>query len=455
MIHFLTTHGTVLVRGEGEAISHAPLRELSEPSRLVGLDIPIGALRQDFREFLQRDAKPPIAFETDWSGAGRVHVDVERNLVHLERGGQFLSAGGEGGGTAWIDGTPDEWERLLPLSDDDLARIVQFFSGAWIIRSRRIAVRGWDVALTPGFRLRFGPIEIPLAFNLPFDGRTWPFRTTVLLEGWRIEEICLYRPLVYYSASNSPAVQAQLVQSIQSLLEFGKYDGEVHVLTNLSHDELCRRIEHFPRDRLSVQALEPTDFVGYVAAKYAILEHEPAWRYQPVVYLDSDIVINASLREMLVEIATSEHIAAPIERVGPMRNWPSVGASLVQRDGHDPRFADGFNAGTIGIPNLAAHAQTLRLIRQIIANILKTDGRGVLQWVDQEVANYVSFRVGCVDTYLISRYVRYAGAEAAGAPGLLNGMVHFWNTGPLDRAAVMGRYVEALRAHARSGHHLA
>ncbi len=453
MIYLLTTHGTLLVR-EGETIAHRPLREIADAGQLLGLDVPADALRQDWRGFLVDRPTPPVPFASPTIGEGRLEIDPTLGVVHLEQNGRRLSAGAPGGGTTWTDNAPDEWERLLPLTDDDLARLLQLFSGTWFIRSTRTLVRGWDVSLAERFVLRFGPVDIPLARNLPFETTRWPFRVTVLVEGWRIEEIGLFRPLVFYASFRSPAVHAQLFQSVQSLLEFGRYDGEVHVLTDLAHEDLCRGVPHFARDKLSVQPLEPRDFVGYVGAKYAILEHQPAWSHQPVLYLDPDIVINASLREMLVTIAASDVVTAPVENVGPMRSWPPVGGTLLQRDGQEPRFALGFNAGTIGIPNLPAHAAMLRLTRRIIGNLLKAEGRDTLPWVDQEVANYVSFRIGHVDTTAISRFVRYGGLHDADAPGVLNGMVHFWNTAKHDRHQVMARYVEALRAHARLGHHL-
>ena len=461
MIYFLTAHGTLITRDregltrdrEG-GLGHAGLRDIPDVAALLALDIPIDLLRQDYQEWLQRQSKPPVAFALEGFGEGRLHVDAERNLVHIERDGRFLSAGRDGGTITWIDRAPELWESFLPLFEADLGRIVTLVSGLWIIRSTRTLVRGGNVDLLPGFILRFGPIDVPLPQNLPLDARQWPFRVTVLLEGWRIEEICWFKPLIYYAAFRSPAVHAQLFNSIQSLLEFGRYDGHLHLMTDLSHEDVCRAVPQLGRDRLTVQPVAPDDFVGFVASKYAILEHEPAWQHQPVVFLDPDIVVNASLREMLIEIALSDRIVAPIERVGPMRTWPSVGASLIQRDGHDPRFADGFNAGTLGLPNLAWHAHTLRLIRRIIGNILKAEGRDALRWVDQEVANYVSFRSAHVDTSAISRFVRFGSWGDADAPGLLNGMVHFWHTGKHDRHVIMARYIEALRAHARAGHHL-
>ncbi len=453
MIYFLTTHGTLLVHRDG-GLAHESLRDIKDSANLFGVDLPIEAIRHDWRDFIADHTRPPVAFTAD-PIEGAIGPDPTLDIVTIARDdGKILSAGREGGVTAWTDSDPAEWERFLPLSERDLGQILQLYASTWIIRSTGSLVRGWDVSLSRTFNLRVGPIEIPLNRNLPFEGRPWPFRITFLLEGWRVEELCLYRPMIFYAASTSPAVQAQLQQSVASLIQFGRYEGDVHVLTDMPHAELAATLPDLARDRLSVQSLGPQDFAGFVASKYGILDHAPAWEHQPLLYLDVDIVINAGLQPMLATIAASDRIVAPAENVGPMRTWPPVGGTLLQSDGHDSRFALGFNAGTLGIPNLPVHAGTLRLIRRTLSNILKARGRDALPWVDQEVANYVSYRLACVDTVAISRFVRYGGTHDADTPGALSGMVHFWNTGKGDRHQVMARYIEVLRAHARSGHHL-
>ena len=454
MIYFMTVHGTLLTRGEDGALGHTPLRDITDTGQLFGIDLPVESVRRDEQDWLERRTRPALAVNAGDLGACSIHVDTGRNLVSIEQDGSFFSAGREGGVTTWTANQPGRWETFLPLLQTELGRIVAFFSGSWIVRSTGAIVRGWQVDLLADFILRVGPLDLPLPRNLPFDADRWPYRITVLVDGWRIEELCLFKPMIYYAAFRSPAVQAQLVLSLNSLLEFGRFDGHIHLLTDFSADNILRLVPGLDRDKLTIQPLSPNDFTGYVAAKYAILDHPPTWQFQPVLFLDPDVVANASLREMLVAIATSDRLTAPIERVGPMRTWPSVGASLIQRDGYDPRFADGFNAGTIGIPNLATHARTLRLIRRIIQNILDSDGRDALRWVDQEVANYASFRLAHVDTASISRFVRYGSFHDAETPGVLSGLVHFWNTGKNDRHQIMLRYIEVLRAHARAGHHL-
>jgi len=197
--------------------------------------------------------------------------------------------------------------------------------------------------------------------------------------------------------------------------------------------------------RLTVLHHEPTDFAGYVAAKYAILDWLPASQFQPLLFLDADIICDRPIEPVLCALAASDRIAAPIEEFSALQNSPSMGATLLQQDGCSPRYAVGFNCGTLGIPNLATHITTLRLLRTVMVNHADIHGRHAQGWVDQEIANYVSYRDAHFDTHLLTRFVRYAGWDnkTAGLSGRV-GLVHFWPaTNKLD---VMRRYAQELYA---------
>ena len=456
-IFFMTVHGTLVTRGAGGdgALDHRELRSIPNLASLLCVDADIAAFRQGFGDFVLGAEPPPVTVEADALGPIAVHVDAARGLVALERNGTFLSAGSTGGNVSWAATEPLAWERLLPISDNELGALVTLLSNEWIIRSSRQVIHPWQVALGPDHTLRLGELLVPLARNLPLVAADFPFRFNLLAEGWRIEEILLFKPMVFYAAYNSPAVHNQLMLSLQSLAEFGRYNGNVHVLTDLSVKRLREAVPALPAERLTVQPLEPRDFAGWVASKYCILEHAPAWKFQPLCFLDPDVVINANLRPMLVAMALADSVTAPLEDVGPLRSWPPVGGTLLQRDGREARFARGFNAGTLGIPNLRAHEATLRLIRRIIENLLKQEGRASLEWVDQEVANYVSFVQAKVDTASVSRFIRFGAPHDSETPGPLTGLIHFWATGKAGRDGLMRHYIEVLREHARAAHKLA
>jgi hypothetical protein len=71
-------------------------------------------------------------------------------------------------------------------------------------------------------------------------------------------------------------------------------------------------------------------------------------------------------------------------------------------------------------------------------------GRMALPYVDQEIANYVSYRMAHFDTGLLSRFVRVASDDAHLGPRC--GLVHFWPVaGAAARVQAMRDYLAWLR----------
>lgn len=168
--------------------------------------------------------------------------------------------------------------------------------------------------------------------------------------------------------------------------------------------------------------------------------------------MDADIVFDRDVEEMLLAVALSDRISAPIEIHHLLASHPAVGSTLIQGAGHSPRYAADFNAGTLGIPNLREHRGTLDLIRRIIVNRIDLFGRDNLPWVDQEIANYVSYCTANFDTHLLSRYVRVGVPGMEHDPGHRTGVVHFWPFGPAeDKLRGMITYLETLRRNAPRG----
>ena len=56
----------------------------------------------------------------------------------------------------------------------------------------------------------------------------------MLLDGWRIDLICRYRPLIYYAACGSAAFMQQFTLSLTSLVTIGAYDGAILVMTHVA-----------------------------------------------------------------------------------------------------------------------------------------------------------------------------------------------------------------------------
>ena len=306
------------------------------------------------------------------------------------------------------------WQTFLPLSPADLDALRAILTSSWLTRSSGVLTEHPTTGQL--FHLHVGDLSADLRFQLPFDLASWPDRLTLLRDGWRIDQICQYRPLIYYAAFGSPEILEQFAISVRSLIEFGRYQGPIVVLTDQTPEALARYLAG-----------------GRPGARCACCNSSRAtgrasWRRDTSYWTgrmqdDSSrcsmsIPTSCSIGDvtpMLHAIARSDHIAAPIELLSTLSASPASGATLLQRDFCSPGFMAGFNTGTLGIPNLRAHAETLRLIRRIIMNHSTLHGRMALPYVDQEIANYVSYRLAHFDTGLISRFVRFAGDDATPA----------------------------------------
>jgi hypothetical protein len=444
MAFLLTWHGTLLCRHrESGALVHRPLSPLAGDAEPVALDLPIELMQPGFGHHLRATlpelpVNPPgalLQFSLRWAG--------DQRTVTLQHDGAFLSAEPEGDAVSLSRTEAGGWETFLPLSQADLDVLRTIVESAWLTRSSgTLAERP---TLGPLFHIHVGDLSADLRFQLPFDLAGWPDRLTLLRDAWRIDQICQYRPLIYYSAFGSPEILQQFAISLRSLLEFGRYQGAIVVLTDQMPATLADFVPADDLARVALLQFQPSDRPGFMAARYLIMEWPDAWRFQPLLYVDTDTVFDRDVTPMLHVVATSDRIAAPIELRSTLSGNPASGAALLQRDFCSPGFMAGFNTGTLGIPNLRAHAETLRLIRRIIMNHAAVHGRSALPFVDQEIANYVSYRIAPFDTGLISRFVRFAGNDAD--IGNHCGLVHFWPVaGAAARAQAMRDYLARLRA---------
>ncbi len=371
-------------------------------------------------------------------------------------GGRTVSLGKEGG---YLCATPAHaggdiqhrasaagaWESFVCLSSEDIDIIREIIQNDWVIGSAHTVVSRKFIKLSLEFSLSLGEIKFDLRHNIPFQNANFPRRMTLLRDGWRIEEIFLFKPVVIFTAFKAPEVLRQLYVAIDSLLRFGGFTGQIQVITDQTKETILQNIPHLPEDRLVVQECQAVDWIGYVAAKYLMASDPDLFKFQPVLFSDPDMVFDSNMTQMLAIVASSPRIAAPVEFQSPLSSSRSVGSELLQEDGCEPYYEAGFNAGTLAIPNLVDHLETIMLIRRIIVNRAKIKGRGFHKWADQEIANYVSFKFGHFDKRLITPFVRYGFHGVETEQDKAVGIVHFWPPrGSAVKRQTMETYVGAL-----------
>lgn len=442
--YLLTAHGTVVCRNRitGTLVQRALLAP-PDDAELLSIGNAADRLQAGFEGFLANDLE---ALNLTFSGGSlanwRAFRAADKRALHLGFASKVLTAHAN---DDQFDLTDDQQEgqSFLAVSAADLEALRTILRSSWMIGSTGACVAPAQVAMTSQFTLRLGSVDIDLRWNLPLRLAEFPCRLGLLRDGWRIERICLYRPLIYYGAFGSDTILDQLALSLHSLCTVGGYQGDVAVLTDRPADEIERLRPAGMAASLAVVPCDARDRTAYMSARYSIGAWPNAWNFQPLLYVDTDILFDRDVSPMLRSIAQSDRIAAPIEPTEPLGTSPAVGATLLQRDGCSPRFAMGFNSGTLGIPNLGRHEGTLQTIARIIANHCAMHGREAFPYVDQEIANYVSYRIGHFDTALITPYVRLA--HALVEPSGKRGLVHYcWVPGADYRVEVMRNYLQRM-----------
>jgi hypothetical protein len=446
--YLVTFHGKLVARNvESRSLSQISFDAIADRDSLACVELEPDFARPTYRDFIGNAPGGMQAADVRHLGSQLIHIDPKTKTVSVERNGKYLSAQ-RSGPVDQDRSAVNGWERFVLCSDADLD-FLQFLRGnRWIVRSTRALVAGERITLGDAATLEIGDLRIPLAFNAPLDRRTFPFRWIALADGWRIEELVLFDPVIFFVAFRQDYILSQLYVSLRSLAQIGKYDGRILIFTDRTHAEICENVPWFPPERISVADIPAQDWVGFVAGKYCVLEQPEVQTRQPVVYMDPDIVFNADVLSLLIPMAVSDRLTAPIELFSELGHSPSVGASLLQLDNAQPRYACGFNGGTIGIPNLPMHRHTLELIRRIIENFLALRGREAFSWVDQEAANYVSYKLAHFDLNDVSKCVRYGERATAKSLGPLTGLVHFWRCPRAERAGIMQTYLDLLLDHA-------
>ena len=444
----LTHAGTVLTYDpRAGAVGHVDLRDCRDTTRLLEIDVPAGAFRESFTEFLE--GRLPEDHPIGPFGRATL-VSADGLRVGLRVGDAFLGVANDGRIFAHA-GTIGGWESFLPVPRRTIAALGEVLASDWLIEDSRTLVPAAAIRLENDMTIAVGRERFRLDELMSLDIEPGCTSLTFLPGGWRFRRLLRFDPVITFTAYRSEDVMQQLTLCVSSLIDPGGYRGRVHVFTDKPHHEIAERLAAVGAARVTTSPILATDFTGWVASKFAILD-EPSFRTaQPILYLDADIVFDrAVVTDMLIDIALSRRLCAPTEDYSPLAHARSVGADFLRLAGyHDLGDARGLNGGTIGIPNLADHAADLRLISTLIMRYIRRHGRGSLEWVDQEITNYVGHARQLFDPRPLTPYARFGDASDLGTPRPRSGFVHFWKL-RRGRVPVMRSYLEQVRAEAHA-----
>jgi hypothetical protein len=183
----------------------------------------------------------------------------------------------------------------------------------------------------------------------------------------------------------------------------------------------------------------------YHLPRYRVDDWPDAYAYRPILYVDTDVLFNSDITDILVHILQSDQIVIGFELAHEVHDFPSVGADLFHEDrsAREPEF--GFNSGIIGIPNLPAHRANLRAVYEVMRRYLKIHSDDNLTWVDQPCANYAWAKLHCIEGEFLTQRVEHtflSNIDPSNTSTPYQGqLLHFW--GSKDKYSDMSAHLNA------------
>ncbi len=482
----LTWFGTLLYFDEaGRMLRHGPLAtsprnvvlrdgatrlEILRPERDAG-HAPAGQDRNQ-RDAHRPDSVQPGGVESgnlesgnvEWGGVGSGPNDLAMIAGHGQRGvGVRLAEGylrilpdGETDGAA---ATIDTWEQMLPLRAHQLDLVLALLGSGWFVPRGAGVIPRWSVELQPGFRLRAGAIELDLAgpaFPLVAQttgtagGRIVLRTLDVLYDDWKIERLERFSPLIYFTIFRDAFFLESMQLTVESLERVGRYTGD-YLLISDAPEAQCRR--YFPDispERVHYSH-DPAPALADIAAARRLFDPAIVGRFQPVLYLDADIIADAPVEPMLRDIMHSDEIFFSTEFVGASLHEANAGATnwfgrfLADQDlNWDPRLTRCINSGMIAARHADLMTAPFATVSASWHAWRERNGTAHQTYLDQPFINYVLQKTRAANVTTLDHYARCVHGGSPAPSDARRGFVHFNSGVGHNKYDRMRAYLEAL-----------
>jgi hypothetical protein len=442
---------TRLVRSGPEARIHRLLTEVgqtlvwdafSRRVRLVDGLAPPHAVQLEFStdgaRLLVRRAKGELLWLTPtpegWNAAVEQGpaLGVERLDADLVRLTSPLS-----GGLA-----PDAFDGLRGLDDVDgaplflvpregAALLQGLAISAWVRASDRRVFRPDECLITAGFGFRLGKHTGRLSdlVRAATDrGPHGPSRLRLIYDGWVVDDLHRLRPLIYFTVYGGERYYEMLRLAVDTLFRFSGLNPAILIMTGSNDLEPLkaalsgldsRRMQH-----VRFALVEAPDLASICFSRFAISELAEARGYGPVVYMDADVLCDASLEPMAVDALLSDQVLAKSES-SILHKRDYYGRPLFQAD-PTLHFEDvpAFSSGVMAARDLPTLGGAWDAARQVAEGWFRTSGRH-FDMPDQAVANYAMLKLGLVNQHGLDPYVRLNGNKVDADLSDRRGLVHF------------------------------
>nr|WP_025828922.1 hypothetical protein [Acetobacter persici] len=386
-----------------------------------------------------------FSFSAHVNTLGNINIKYkysERTYLLTNKDNKYLCCDGNGSGFNKND--PYLWEQFILVSEKFVSNLNYIMSNKWICKRDGKLYNNSDIKIDEIFSIAIGPYSLDLRRLQDTDVNKYSL--IGIVDCWSPEKFLLYKPVIYITAYSSDDVMKQLGLCVESIRKIGKFYGKIVVMTDKSLEEIHDICHEFDENSIEIDTIHPKDFVGFVCSKYNILDKKNYIGYQPVLYLDPDIIFDNTIEPMLVDAVCSEKICAPIETFNRLMTHPPIGAQLIQLDSLNiDIYCGGFNGGTISFPNIEDQnvQKFISLVRKTIANIGIKFGRNFNGWADQEVLNFIAYKFGGMDGSYFTKYAKYVEVDI-NKNYSRSGFVHFVGRPSKEKVYKMKKYLKNL-----------
>ncbi len=384
----------------------------------------------------------------------------------VEEAGGLLGLRGASGRLVWrADGTVGIGDAVaesagwfLAISSLTDACLRSMASSEWIQANGAPVVLETAGEAEPALRLGHELVRlggVPGPFVVADEAAGGGVKRQILVVGaqGRLHRLGLFRPVICFAVFGDDAYYDALGLALHALHRFGLYKGTVCIGADRPRAAVAAYVPEVYRDTwLHVDVPAEAGLFGRYGMEGWGLE-----AFQPVLYMDADVVANARLRPLLVQLAMSPRVHVATERDLEAMFAGRTGADMAESHdaawfggwllAADPRFRGRTPAfGSSGVIG-ADHVSRLRVPFALVQSLRRVvEPARIAAYTDQALANY-ALHVCNAGFGMMNGFVDFArSAEAAGAAR--RGLMHFHSgvgSGWLKRDA-MRRYVAQLEA---------
>lgn len=277
-------------------------------------------------------------------------------------------------------------------------------------------------------------------------------------DAWKATLFKIYRPLIYFCAFDKESIFECAYAAIESLIEFGKWQHDIAIFTaQETKDKLSEILAPLTlNNNLHIISVKVTEKLDWYTIRYQISSHPLFQKAQPLLYLDTDMICDAPIDELLISLINSPYIHACKEGVisegNPAGDGWWYGSGLMRDDNvqFNPN-ARAFSSGALFFSNINIAQPFFEMIRKSAYGFIKKNGYNGFSY-DQRFANYILFKYNKVEINMmvpwlyLYRIPRDTTLMPSGQEK--RGLVHFLNASTENKLITMKKYIEDLRFRA-------